>query len=64
MLSTIVASLSLVACGDEVVVKSPDDHHEEHAAEDADRAADKADRAAEKAEDAAADAAAAEEKAD
>lgn len=63
--SALVASLSLVACGDEVVVKSPDDeHHEEHAEADADRAADKADRAADKAEEAADDAAAAKDKAD
>jgi hypothetical protein len=65
LLSAVVASLSLVACGDEVVVKSPDDeHHEEHAEADADRAADKADRAADKAEEAADDAHEAKEKAD
>jgi hypothetical protein len=66
ILSAVVASLSLSACGDDVVVKSPDDHdhHEEHAADDADRAADKADRAADKADEAADDAAAAKENAD
>lgn len=65
LLCAIVASLSVTACGDEVVVKSPDDeHHEEHVEADADRAADKADRAADKAEEAADDAAAAKDKAD
>lgn len=66
LLAAILSSLSLIACGDDVVVKSPDDHdhHEEAAEADADRAADKADRAADKAEDAAADAEAAKEKAD
>lgn len=66
LVSAAMATLSLTACGDDVVVKSPDDHdhHEEAAEADADRAADKADRAADKAEDAAEDAAAAKDKAD
>ena len=66
LIAAVVSTLSLTACGDDVVVKSPDDHdhHEEAAEADADRAAEKADRAAEKADDAAADAEAAKEKAD
>ena len=65
VLSAVVASLSLAACGGDVEVKSPDDEHvEEHAEEDADRAADKADRAADKAAEAADDAHEAKEKAD
>jgi hypothetical protein len=66
LVAAALATLFLTACGDDVVVKSPDDHdhHEEAAEADADRAADKADRAADKAEDAAEDAAAAKDKAD
>lgn len=60
ILSSMLASVLLVACGGDVEVKSPDDEHhersEERAADDADRAADKADRAADKAADAAEDA--------
>jgi hypothetical protein len=65
VLSAVVASWSLVACGGDVEVKSPDDEHvEAHAEDDADRAADKADRAADKAAEAADDAHEAKEKAD
>lgn len=65
VLSAVVASLALVACGGDVEVKSPDDEHmEEHAEDDADRAADKADRAADKAAEAADDAHEAKERAD
>ncbi len=62
LVATALAALFLSACGDDVVVKSPDDH--DRAAEDADRAAEKADKAAEKADEAADDAAVANDRAD
>jgi hypothetical protein len=61
----VVSSLFMAACGDDVVVKSPDDErHEERAEDAADRAEDKADRAEDKADEAADEAEKAKDRAD